>query len=184
MKLVAKILLGLLLALALLVGAGYVYLGFGDGPYGPIRGGALVSGELVTEPNVDWNAVFADGIGDLQFELKNGGDSRQAGGFVHEGDLYIPCDLGFIWRRVPDAQSRAILGTIWFFKDWHERAVEDGRTVIRVGDKRYERNLVRVEDEALEAQFRARLEVAAAEYMGGMMPGAGDPEQIWFFKVI
>ena len=143
-----------------------------------------MAGELVTERPVDWNAALPEGLGEIELQLVSTGKSRITGAFVHDGELYIPCDLGFIWRRVPDPSSRRILHTIWLFKDWHERAAEDGRAMLRVDGKRYEATLTRFEDPELEAVFRARLEAAAGEYFGGdgIRPG-GDPKLMWFFKV-
>lgn len=156
-----------------------------DGPMGPVAGGPLRSGELVSGP-VDWSTVK---LGEVELQLVEPPRSRITGAFVYEGALYIPCDLGFMWRRVPDTRFRTILGLIWSVKRWHEDAVRDGRVVLRTGGKRYEGQAVRVTDPELLANLRTQLEESGRKYfasqgMGGLRSDVpADPEAIWFFRI-
>jgi len=105
---------------------------------------------------------------------------------VYEGQLYIPCDLGFFWRRIPSAGLRWIGGAIYSVKRWHEDALRDGRVVLRIGGKRYERQAVRVTDPELLAKLRSIMQEQAKRYLaaaGGLSDAPSDPEAIWFFRM-
>lgn len=109
--------------------------------------------------------------------------SRYTGVMVHDGELYVPCDLGFMWNRF-DGQQRFVLQLIYWFKTWHDHAELDGRAVIRIDNTRYEGALVRVTDETLEAKLRAQLEGMAATWLEPETLGprpAETPNDIWFF---
>jgi hypothetical protein len=154
---------------------------FSDGPIGPFAGGALRTGELVTEPVADWSVV---GPKEVELELVEPARSRITGSLVYEHDLYIPCDLGFVWRRLPSAGMRGIASILWAVKHWHEDAVHDGRVVLRTGGKRYPGQAVRVTDPALLATLRSIMEEKAAAYMHTTLTDApADPEAIWFFRI-
>ena len=173
-----------LVAIVAIPFVGWIALRFADGPRGPLPGGALRNGELVDDPDVDWEAVFGDQpVGEIELQLVEPAGSRTVGAFLHDGDLYVPCDLGFIWRRVPNDTMRRVLHVIWLFKRWHEDALVDGRVVVRVGGKRFERQAVRITDPAALATFREHVSKAASEYMGGLLPIETDPEDIWFFRL-
>ncbi len=180
----AKFFIGVVVVLVIVVTGAVVVQRMADGPSGPIAGGKLKSGELVQAADVNWEEAFGDEpFASIELELVSTGTSRITGAFVHEGSLYIPCDLGYLWRRAPETSSRLILGTIWLFKDWHEKAAEDGRVVIRLHDKLYNGEAVRVMDEVMLAQFRGRVESAAAEFFGTFREVEVSPEDIWFFRV-
>jgi hypothetical protein len=157
-----------------------------DGPIGPFGGGPLRTGTLVTEPDVDWS--FLGGGKEIELQLVEPPRSRITGSLVYEGQLYVPCDLGFFWRRIPSTGFRWIAGLIYLVKHWHEDALRDGRVVLRVGGKRYERQAVRVTDPELLAKLRPIFEERATRYMassgsGGLSAEPGDPEAIWFFRL-
>lgn len=154
---------------------------FADGALGPIAGGPLRSGELVTGPVTAWPI---DGGAQIELQLVEPPHSRTTGALVYEGKLYIPCDLGFIWRRLPNAGMRGIARVLWTVKRWHEDALRDGRVVLRIGGKRYAGQAVRVEDPATLASLRAIMEDRAAKYMRTTLTDApADPEAIWFFRI-
>jgi hypothetical protein len=105
---------------------------------------------------------------------------------VYEGQLYVPCDLGFLYRRIPSAPFRWIGAVIYTFKHWHQDALRDGRVVLRVSGKRYERQAVRVTDPELLAKLRSITEERARKYMakaGGLLDVPADPDSIWFFRM-
>ncbi len=166
---------------AALVGIGVVAR-FSDGPIGPFPGGPLSTGTLVSEPEVDWS--FANGR-EIELQLVEPPGSRTTGIMLHEGQLYVPCDLGFMWGRF-SGRTRWILNLIYVFKRWHEDALLDGRVVLRIAGKRYERQAVRVTDPELLATLRLQLEEMARQLVSpeplGEAPTNG-PKDIWFFRM-
>ncbi len=179
LKVLAMVAAGLIV---LLVAAVLVAQRVSDGPMGPLAGGPLRAGELVAEPDVDWSSFPG---GEIELQLVEPPGSRVTGAFVHEGQLYVPCDLGFIWRRVPNTRFRWILAAIYRLKRWHEDALVDGRVVLRIAGKRYERQAVRVTDPELLVTLRSTLEKRADEFFSppGLLDEPGDPEAIWFFRI-
>ena len=166
-----------------------------DGPLNDIiPGGPLRTGELVTRGDVDWASVLG-GVGqcdgqdcprnpiELQFERP--ALSRYTGVMVHDGKLYVPCDLGYMWGRF-DGDQRRILHLIYLFKNWHENAMDDGRAVLRIDGKRYPRQAVRVTDPALIADLKVQLEDMARVWVApeplAEAPAEG-PNDIWFFRM-
>lgn len=154
-----------------------------DGPLNDmIPGGALRSGALVTEPVDDWQ--FANGK-TIELQLEAPLKSRYTGLMVHNGELYVPCDLGYMWGRF-SGMSRHMLHLIYIFKRWHEDALVDGRVLFRIDDKRYARNAVLVTDPSLVTALKAQLEDMAREWVApdtlGPPPTSG-PRDIWFFRL-
>ena len=147
---------------ALVVVIALVFVGarFADGPLALIPGGALRSGELVEDPDVDW--TFATDLPEIELQLVDPVRSRTVWLVVHDGQLYVPCSLDF-----PP------------FKTWHTEAVEDGRSVLRVEGKRYERRLERVTDEALMRELAGLLAKKYDLQAGGRF----DPTRLWIFHV-
>ena len=169
-----------------LVGTAWVVQRVSDGPIGPLAGGPLRAGALVSDPNVDWS--FLGGGGELELQLVDPPRSRTTGSLVYEGRLYVPCDLGFLWRRIPSAGFRFFGAAINRVKRWHEEALRDGRVVLRISGKRYERQAVRVTDPELLAALRSIVEERARKYMsdrgaGRLLDAPGDPQAIWFFRM-
>ncbi len=169
---------------AVLVGTGIVAR-FSDGPIGPFPGGPLRTGSLVSEPDVDWSFVDWESRPGriVELQLVEPPRSRTTGILVHEGQLYVSADLGFIWRRLP-GPGRGPLFVIWVFKQWHEEALRDGRVVLRIDGKRYERQAVRVTDPELFAVLSSLVQEGAARAglaLGESLPP--DPDAIWFFRM-
>jgi hypothetical protein len=109
---------------------------FADGPLGPIPGGPM-SGERATEPVTDWGFVLDRDTVELEV---NPAAPRSITTWVvgYEGQPYIPAGFG----------SR---------KTWPEQLAADGRAVLRVDGKLYERQAVRVTDDALLEELRGVL---------------------------
>lgn len=110
-----------------------------DGPLRPLPlallpGGPLRTGELVTGPEPDWG--FARDIEVMEFQLLEPARSRNIWLLVHEGKLYVACGYMNSWW-----------GRLW--KQWPIDAMNDGRAVIRIAGKRYEREAIRVTDPEL-----------------------------------
>ena len=147
-----------LLLLAAAVALVLVALGarFHDGPLGLFPGGPLEGGLLEESPVSDWS--FATDEGTIELQLLVQERSRTVWILVRDGVAFSPCNLGF-----PPGKS------------WHERAVEDGRAVLRMQGWRYPVTLDRVEDAELTAALG---DVMRAKYSGGP-PG----DIVWYFRV-
>ena len=142
MKVILRIVLGVLGSLAVLIGVGVVGARFADGPIAILAGGPFTSGELVTGPEPDWS--FVRDIREVEFQLVEPPRSRTTRILEHEGRIYIPCGyMTTTW------------GKIW--KQWPIEALEDGRATLRIADKLYQRQLVRIEEGPLLAPLTAEL---------------------------
>ncbi len=171
--------------------ASYVYLHFADGPVGPLPGGPLQQGEWVQKPGNDWQAVTNNRIQVqtepyfVELQLEAGGRSRTTGILLHNNRLYIPCDLGFGWARFTGT-TRWILHLIYLLKDWHHQAMADGRAVLRMENRRYPRQAVRVTDPQLIETLKQKLETLTAQWQAPQplapRPTSG-PRDIWFFEL-
>ncbi len=167
MKVFLWIVLGLLGGLALLIVVVLIGARFADGPIAIIAGGPFSTGELVTGPEPDWS--FVHDIREVEFQLVEPPRSRTTWILEHEGKIYIPC--GYMTTR---------WGKIW--KQWPIEAMEDGRSILRVGDKLYERELVRIEDGPLLAPLTKEL---SRKYAGGAARGteAVTSGYLWLFEL-
>ena len=135
-----------------------------DGPSVVFSGGPLVSGELVTGPEPDWS--FARDIREIELQLLDPPRSRILWIVEHEGKIYLNSNymLGFV-------------GRLW--KRWPAQAERDGRAILRIDGKRYERQLVRIKS-------GAGLEGVMAEFSrkyGGMSTAAIESESTWLFEL-
>ncbi len=181
MRIVRWLGIALVAVVAALIGTVLIAQRVSDGPMGPISGGPLRTGTLVSDPGVDW--AFAAGQ-PIELQLVEPLGSRITGVIVHEGKLFVPCDLGFMWRRVPDTRMRWVLSLIYRVKRWHEDALRDGRVVLRIAGKRYERQAVRVTDPELLARLRLILEDGAKQFFSSpLLDVRVDPNDIWFFRM-
>jgi len=133
---------------------------FHDGPLGPIPGGPLNSGELVSGPIRDWN--FARDVGEIELQLASQSRSRTTWILVFDGRAYVPCSLGF-----PPG------------KRWHSEALKDGRATLRIEGKRYPVSLTKLDDAVVQQMGdEVRAEVTR-KYKNGP-PGDGG---VWIFSV-
>ena len=103
---------------------------FADGPNRVFSGGRLMSGELHAGPEPDWS--FVEDIGTIELQLLDPPRSRRIWTTEHDGKLYV-------WS----GYMGTAVGRLW--KRWPVQAMRDGRAVIRIEGKRYERQLVRIE---------------------------------------
>ncbi len=167
MKSILQIALGLLGSLVLLSVLVLIGARFADGPVAIIAGGPFTSGELVTGPEPDWS--FVRDIQEVEFQLVDPPRSRTTWILEHEGRIYIPCGyMTTTW------------GKIW--KQWPIEALEDGRAILRIDDRLYERQLVRIEDGPLLAPLTAEL---SRKYAGGARigPEAVTSGSLWLFEL-
>lgn len=153
-----RVLAWLLLGLAGIVAIIALFARVTDGPIGPFPGGPLDSGELVIGPDPDWS--FAAAIPSIELQVNPAHPlSRTVWVLVDQGELFVPAGLA----------SR---------KTWPSQAVADGRVVIRIAGKRYERQASRVTDPVRLDALRSAL---GRKY--GMTPSADGSDDTWFFRL-
>ncbi|NRA00661.1 MAG: hypothetical protein HRU01_29595 [Myxococcales bacterium] len=167
MKTVLRIALGSFVSLIVLLGVVFIGARFADGPLEIIAGGPFSSGELVTGPEPDW--AFAHDLREVEFQLVDPPRSRTTWILEHAGRIYIPC--GYM---------TSTLGKIW--KQWPIEALNDGRAILRIDDKLYERDLVRIEEGRLLEPLTAEL---SRKYAGGadIGPAAVTSGSLWLFEL-
>lgn len=121
-----------LILATVIAGAVYVYaMRSADGPSGLVAGGAFTTGNLQEGSEPDWS--FLRDRGEVEFQLVEPPRSRTTWIVEHEGRIYIPC--GYM---------QTTWGRIW--KQWPIEAEKDGRAILRVDGKLYERRLVRIKE--------------------------------------
>jgi hypothetical protein len=145
----------LVLGLALLIVVAFFGARFLDGPLGPIPGGALVSGVLVSGPIGDWS--FAKDVPEIALQLASQSQSRTTWILVSDGKAYIPASTEY-----PPG------------KTWHRKALEDGRATLRIDGKLYPVTLAKVDDPAVVKSVR---EVVSTKYP------SRPPGDAWLFQV-
>jgi hypothetical protein len=121
----------------LLVASGYT-----DGASPLFGGGELVSGELITGREPDWS--FARDLPTIELQLLNPPRSRVIWIVEHEGKPYV----------ISGYMGSAI-GSLW--KHWPVQAERDGRAIVRIAGKRYERTLKRIKTGAVVEGVAAEL---------------------------
>ncbi len=103
---------------------------YADGPNRLFSGGPLVAGELHAGPEPDWS--FVRDIPTIELQLLDPPRSRRIWTTEYDGRLYV-------WS----GYMGTTVGRWW--KRWPVQAERDGRAVLRIEGKRYERRLVRIE---------------------------------------
>ena len=80
---------------------------------------------------------------------------------------------------------RWMLHLIYVVKEWHEDALQDGRVVLRIAGKSYERQAVRETAPDIIAALRSEMEDGAGEFFGAPLRNAPPegPNDIWFFRM-
>ena len=129
-KRIATVVLCLLLIPVTAVATAAVKQRFADGPNRVFSGGPLTSGDLHTGPEPDWS--FVSDIPTIEMQLLDPPRSRRIWTAEYNGKLYV-------WS----GYMGTAVGRLW--KRWPVQAERDGRAVIRIDGKRYERQLVRIE---------------------------------------
>ncbi len=136
-----------------------------DGPSALFGGGPLVAGELVTGAEPDWS--FARDIGTIELQLLEPPRSRLIWIVESEGKIYI----------VSGYMGSAI-GRLW--KRWPVQAERDGRAIVRIAGKRYERTLVRIRTGAEVDGVTAEL---SRKYRSNTTPAAIEAGSTWLFEL-
>ena len=147
------------------VGTLLITSGNSDGPSAVFGGGPLVAGELVTGAEPDWS--FARDVGTIELQLLDPPRSRLIWIAEHEGKIYVVS--GYMGSRI---------GRLW--KRWPGQAERDGRAVLRIAGKRYERTLVRINTGAVVEGVTAEF---SRKYRSGMTPAAIAAGTTWLFEL-
>jgi len=140
---------------------------FADGPLAIISGGAFTSGTQATE-EPDWS--FVKDYETVEFQLLDPEASRTTWIAVHEGRIFIPSGYMTTWW-----------GKIW--KQWPIQAETDGRAILRVDGKLYNRQLVRILDDPAVKPVMAEL---GRKYAGGaeFPREVFDSGYLWIFELV
>jgi len=167
MRTFLRVLGGLVALLLVLIGALLIGARFADGPIAIIAGGPFESGELVGGPEPDWS--FVRDVQEVEFQLLEPARSRTTWILDHEGKAYIPCGYMTTWW-----------GKLW--KQWPHEAEKDPRIVLRIGDKLYERQLVRIQEGPVVAPLLAEL---SRKYAGGreIPMEAVTSDYLWLYEL-
>ena len=139
--------------------------GSADGPSAFFGGGELVAGELVTGAEPDWS--FVGDVGTIELQLLDPLRSRLIWVADYEGKLYVVS--GYMTNPI---------GRLW--KRWPAQAERDGRAVVRIEGKRYERTLVRILSGADILQGVSE-ELGRKYGFGG--PGGIESGNVWLFEL-
>lgn len=148
----------LLLIPVVAIGTLIVASSYSDSASPLFGGGELSSGELVRGPEPDWR--LARDLPTIELQLISPARSRVIWIVEHDGTPYV----------VSGYMGSAI-GRLW--KRWPVQAERDGRAIVRIGGKRYERTLKRirtgavVEGVAAELRRKYRYAVTAADIEAG-----------------
>ena len=166
--LIRRVLIGLgILILIPVVAIGTLAIASGraDPPSAFFGGGPLVDGELVTGPEPDWSFVGEVALVDLQ--LVDPPRSRVMFIADHDGKLYVV-----------SGYMGSFLGRLW--KRWPAQAERDGRAVVRIEGKRYERTLVRIQP---GADVIEGVSAELGRKYGGGDPGSIESGDTWLFEL-
>lgn len=157
----------LVAAVVVVVLAFFVVTRFTDGPIGVIAGGAFSTGEVVSsEP--DWRFVKDYDI--VEFQLLDPARSRTTWIVEHDGRIFIPS--GYMLSTV---------GKIW--KQWPLQAEKDGRAILRVDERLYPRQLVRIKDDPALPAVLAEL---SRKYANGAQIPVSEVSRgsLWIFELV
>ncbi|MDH3208106.1 MAG: hypothetical protein OEO79_16010 [Gemmatimonadota bacterium] len=152
-KWIPRIIGGSALFLVLVVAAVLVTARLHDGPIDGaleiVAAGPFESGEMHTGPEPDWS--FLRDYVTVEFQLLEPPRSRTTWIMEHDNRIFIVSGYMNSWY-----------GKLW--KHWPGDAAEDGRVILRVDGKLYERQMVRV----LEGEVvRPVLAELSRKYTGG-----------------
>ena len=173
MKWILRILGGLLLVLVLAVVGLLTAARFHDGPFDGglaiVAAGAFESGELQTGPEEpDWEFLRDYSI--VEFQLLDPARSRTTWIMEHDGRIFIVSGyMNTVW------------GKIW--KQWPKEAEKDGRAILRVDGKLYERQMVRIHEGDIVPPVLAEL---GRKYLGGAEVPLEEVTSgsIWLFELL
>ena len=140
---------------------------FTDGPIGVVTGGPFNTGQVVSD-EPDWRFVKDYEI--VEFQLLEPARSRTTWIVEHDGRIFIPS--GYMLSTV---------GKIW--KQWPLQAEKDGRAILRVDDKLYPRQLIRITDDPALPAVLAEL---SRKYASGSQIPVSEVSRgsLWVFELV
>ena len=147
------------------IGTLAVTSGSSDGPSPFFGGGPLIAGELVGGSEPDWS--FAHDIGTIELQLLDPPRSRLIWVVEHEGKVYVV-----------SGYMSSTIGRLW--KRWPAQAERDGRAIVRIAGKRYERSLVRIREGSVVEGVTAELH---RKYGSGTTPADIAAGNTWLFEL-
>jgi hypothetical protein len=159
---------GFVALVALVILGVFVAARFHDGPLALVSGGPFTSGELQTGPEPDWG--FLKDYDTVEFQLLDPVRSRTTWVMVHDNRVFIP-----------SGYMNSLVGKLW--KHWPKEAERDGRAILRVDGKLYERQLIRLRDGPVLVPVLAEL---SRKYTGGapVSPDAVTSGDLWIFELV
>ena len=166
MKTILKVFGGLIGLLVVVIAVTLFAARFTDGPLALIAGGPFASGTLVQE-EPDW--AFVKDYVTVEFQLEDPARSRTTWIVEHNNRIFIPSGyMDTPW------------GKIW--KQWPIQAEQDGRAILRVDGKLYQRQLVRIKDDPAMPVILSEL---GRKYLGGVPAprSAVDSDSMWIFEL-
>jgi len=168
LKGILKLLGGLIVVAGLGIAGMLVAARFHDGPLALVSGGAFTSGELYRGAEPDWS--FLKDYQTVEFQLLDPVRSRTTWIVEHDNRIFIP-----------SGYMNSTVGKLW--KQWPKEAERDGRAVLRVDGKLYERQLVRIRSGDILTPVLAEL---GRKYVGGQpVPlSAVTSDDLWIFELI
>ena len=137
---------------------------FEDGPNRVFAGGPLISGPIYEGAEPNWD--FVNTIDTVELQLLEPPLSRRIWVASAQGRL-------FIWS----GYMNSLVGQIW--KTWPAQAEADGRALLRIGGIRYERNLLRLTDDAVFEELSA---VVGEKYPSQFNRDSVDRGDVWVFE--
>jgi hypothetical protein len=117
-----------LIPVVLVVGV-FIVARLHDGPLAIVAGGPFDSGEIYTGPEPDWS--FLRDYATVEFQLLDPPRSRTTWIMEHDNRTFIVSGYMNTWY-----------GKLW--KHWPAEAEADGRIILRVDGRLYERRMVRI----------------------------------------
>ena len=166
MSLVLKFLGGLVSLIVVVMLGVFITSRFSDGPMAMVSGGPFTSGEMVQE-EPDWG--FVKDYVTVEFQLADPARSRTTWIVEHDNRIFIPCGyMDTTWGR------------IW--KQWPVQAETDGRAILRVDGKLYQRQLVRIKNDPAMPAILAEL---GRKYVGEGFADQAlvDRDSLWVFEM-
>jgi len=155
----------LVLVPASLYGSLAIKARFSDGPSVIFSGGLLIAGEMVTGPEPEWS--FVRDVREFELQLLNPANSRTLWIVEVENKLYLNSNyMGGLRQR------------IW--KRWPAQAERDGRAMIRIDGKRYERSLVRIKVGSVVDRVT---QAFSEKYPVEMTTAEVESEELWLFEL-
>ncbi len=154
-----------LLTLVVIVSVALFSTRFADGPIEIVPGGPFSTGEKMTGPEPDWR--FLNNKATVEFQLENPAQSRTTWVVELDGKIYIA-----------SAYMTTTWGKIW--KQWPLDAVKDGRAILRVDGKLYDRQMVRIMEGPEVAPV---LELLSKKYNLPSSPEGVASGYVWLFQL-